>query len=390
MSAPEQGLPHAPLRARLLDLVLGRERKRRIRVQRTLIAFAIYAALSVIQMYRISRGLADPWLGSVLIGVVLAASSIFYVATRTGWSERFADPALTLPQMLFGMPAAALTYASGGPGRGALLTLIAVILMFGAFNLTRRQFALVSSLGLVCLGTAMYTMSRLHPHVFSPKEEIVHFLFTLTMLPAIAVLGGQFTDLRDRLRHQKAELSEALARIQELATHDELTGLYNRRHMQGMLEAEWRRCQRTAHGFSVGLVDLDHFKRLNDEYGHAAGDEALRLFAQEARCTLRDSDVVARWGGEEFLVLLPSVKAEDARCALERLRAALARHARWQAHPHLKFSFSAGVAEYLPGEDIHHTIERADRALYAAKQAGRDRIACAPGGAPAAGHQRTA
>ncbi|MCV5334983.1 hypothetical protein OFD71_42555, partial [Escherichia coli] len=80
-------------------------RKRRIRVQRTLIAFAIYAALSVIQMYRISRGLADPWLGSVLIGVVLAASSIFYLATRTGWSERFADPALTLPQMLFGMPA---------------------------------------------------------------------------------------------------------------------------------------------------------------------------------------------------------------------------------------------------------------------------------------------
>ncbi|WP_141044221.1 GGDEF domain-containing protein, partial [Escherichia coli] len=81
------------------------------------------------------------------------------------------------------------------------------------------------------------------------------------MLPAIAVLGGQFTDLRDRLRHQKAELSEALARIQELATHDELTGLYNRRQMQVMLEAEWRRCQRTAHGFSVGLVDLDHFKR---------------------------------------------------------------------------------------------------------------------------------
>lgn len=361
-----------------LDLLLGRERRRRIRVQRTLLASATYGTVCAVQAYRIAQGLVDPRLGGLLIAVVALASLAFYLATRTGWSERFADPALTMPQMVFAMPMVAATYASGGPGRGALLTLVPVILMFGAFNLTRRQFTLVSVLGLLSFGSAMYAMSRLHPHVYSPTEEVVHFFFTATVLPAIALLAGQLSDLRERLRRQKADLTEALARIQELATHDELTGLNNRRHMQTLLEAEWRRCQRTAHGFAVCLVDLDHFKRLNDEHGHAAGDEALRLFAQEARRTLRDSDVVARWGGEEFLVLLSAARADEARCAVERLRSALAGHPRWQEQPHLRFTFSAGVAEYRAGEDVHHTIERADRALYAAKQAGRDRVACAP------------
>lgn len=364
------------MEAPLLDLLLGRERRRRIRVQRTLLAAGTYAALSLVQWYRIAHGLADPLLGGLLVALVLGASVVFYAATRTGWSERFADPALTLPQMVFAILAVAATYATGGPGRGALLTLVAVILMFGAFNLTGREFLAISLLAVVSFGLAMFTMSRLYPHEYSPTEEVVHFLFTATTIPAIAILAGQLSELRDRLRRQRTELSEALKRIQELATHDELTGLYNRRHMQAVLEAELRRAQRMLHGFSVCLVDLDHFKRINDRHGHAAGDEALRIFALEARRTLRDSDIVGRWGGEEFLVLLPGIGAEEARLAMERLRAALARDDAWQSRPELRFTFSAGIAEHLPGEDLHRTIERADRALYAAKEAGRDRSAC--------------
>jgi diguanylate cyclase (GGDEF)-like protein len=166
-------------------------------------------------------------------------------------------------------------------------------------------------------------------------------------------------------------LIEALREVRRLAINDELTGLANRRHMQERLEQERNRCERGGGHFSIAVIDLDHFKRINDTQGHAAGDEVLRAFAARSVATLRAADVLSRWGGEEFLLLLPDTRGDQAQASVMRLL----EHVRRLALPNdLALSFSAGVTEYRPGETVPQTLARADRQMYAAKQAGRDTV----------------
>jgi diguanylate cyclase (GGDEF)-like protein len=187
-----------------------------------------------------------------------------------------------------------------------------------------------------------------------------------------ALLSGEMSKLRSRMRYQKRELSEALDTIRILATVDELTSLVNRRHMNEVLEAEEQR-QAVAADTCIALLDIDFFKQVNDRYGHATGDAVLRSFSDAARASLRANDVLARWGGEEFLLLLPHSAPDDARAVLERM----ADRVRSMRVPGLngdRISFSAGLAARRPGETCADVISRADKALYQAKNAGRDRI----------------
>lgn len=197
----------------------------------------------------------------------------------------------------------------------------------------------------------------------------------------IARLASKLTGMRRELEAQREGLTSALARIQEVSTHDPLTGLHNRRHMVDMLGHELDRYKRFKTGFCLALVDLDHFKMLNDQYGHQTGDAALCCFALQARAALRSGDVLARWGGEEFLLLYPESSPQDALDNLNELRRSLADTAVCASHPELRVYFSSGVTCYVAGESIERTIERADQALYQAKSAGRDRSALRLGSA---------
>jgi diguanylate cyclase (GGDEF)-like protein len=132
---------------------------------------------------------------------------------------------------------------------------------------------------------------------------------------------------------------------------------------------------RSGRGFCLALVDIDHFKRINDLHGHAVGDEALRRFSREAQSALRVSDVMARWGGEEFVLLLPDTRAPLAKAGLERLRERIAAMALPPVDDdRLTLTLSAGVTEHIAGESTAQALERADRALYEAKAQGRNRV----------------
>lgn len=164
-----------------------------------------------------------------------------------------------------------------------------------------------------------------------------------------------------------------------LMQHDPLTGLYNRQHLQGRLEAERERAQAGGHRFCVALIDLDHFKHINDRHGHAMGDHVLITFARQAQAVLRETDTIGRWGGEEFLIMLPDTKPVDkAGIALRRLREGLRRIPVSEEAPQMRVTFSAGVAEWAQGESIDQLLDRADKALYEAKRQGRDRAVQAP------------
>ena len=170
-------------------------------------------------------------------------------------------------------------------------------------------------------------------------------------------------------------VTRLFAELRHRARHDGLTGLLNRRAMEEALEAQLQRSLRNGEAFSVMMIDIDHFKSVNDRHGHAVGDSALRQLAAILRAGVRGIDRVARFGGEEFLVLLPDVSLADAQPLAERLRERVASSSLVQPAASLALTVSIGVAEWRPGsDDLTRLLTRADAALYRAKQGGRDRV----------------
>lgn len=170
-------------------------------------------------------------------------------------------------------------------------------------------------------------------------------------------------------------LNEELHRVRELSLTDELTSLPNRRAFMARVEEEVARVERYGMPLSLAIIDLDRFKRINDEHGHAAGDEVLRCYATQIFSVFRNHDLVARYGGEEFAVLLPNTDQSGVAAALRKARESVARlrcRAEDTAFP--VPSFSAGVATFQRGETPQRLIDRADEALYRAKRGGRDRV----------------
>lgn len=171
---------------------------------------------------------------------------------------------------------------------------------------------------------------------------------------------------------------ELEARLRELATTDELTGLENRRHFLELAQVELSRVRRTRSPLSLAMIDVDHFKHVNDRFGHAVGDLALKALSRALRETVRTADVAARLGGEEFVLLLPDTGLDGAMAVTERLRERVRRgEITLENGSVVRFTVSAGVAELAPDEGMDSLLKRADDALYRAKSAGRDRALAA-------------
>jgi diguanylate cyclase (GGDEF)-like protein len=145
--------------------------------------------------------------------------------------------------------------------------------------------------------------------------------------------------------------------------------------MLELLEQERQRCVRSGRTFCVALIDIDRFKEVNDAAGHGAGDEVLRAFTRESLAVVRVADVLARWGGDEFVLLLTDARAPLARAGLERLRERVASVVIRAGGRDLRVTVSMGMTEHIAGESVAQALDRADRALYEAKAAGRNRVA---------------
>ena len=359
----------------LFDLWLGTDPAQRLRLRQTSLAMALMVISVMALHYAVHVGGDDR---GVLLwawtACSLAGMAAFYAAIRSGWSLRFRDPSLTSQQIAFALIAAALGYAQAGPLRGAVFPVLTLILMFGMFQLRARSAYALSLLALLLFGLTMGYMAGRRPAVYPPAVEIGHFLMLACMLPAVAMLTARLSRIRRRLSDQREELAQALAQLQAIATRDELTGLPNRRQMQALMDQELLRSLRHHHDFCIALVDLDHFKRVNDEHGHAAGDAVLRAFAQAGQAAMRATDVLARWGGEEFVVLLPDTGMPPALAGMERLRqqiAALAIEAGGAAP--ISVTVSIGLTGHRRSDTLDQTLARADRLLYQAKAEGRNR-----------------
>jgi len=177
----------------------------------------------------------------------------------------------------------------------------------------------------------------------------------------------------DELSQRVTELETELIRLAQEVSTDQLTQIANRRGLIASFEIEQSRLERDGGVLCMGLLDIDNFKRLNDELGHSAGDEALKALAAVVSKTLRPTDMVARYGGEEFVVLLPNTPVDEGQQILTRLQRSLTGGLFLHEHKQIFVTFSAGVTVYRMGERIEDALERADQALYEAKRTGKNR-----------------
>ncbi|HTQ85299.1 MAG TPA: GGDEF domain-containing protein [Candidatus Solibacter sp.] len=261
-------------------------------------------------------------------------------------------------------------------------------------RLQRRQWWMWSSAVLVTLLLTLTIASFAFPGLMSQAEAFSSFYLNQTVrgLVGLVLLFNVYTVYQQtqihRIQGQLTEQMEAMTKMEvrteevfKLAALDALTGLYNRRSGEQRLSSEILRAERTGRPLTILVLDLDGLKTMNDKHGHAAGDELIRTFAQCLNRAIRGSDLAVRFGGDEFLVLLPDCKLEEVRYVLNRLSG----HKMEHSGVSVPISFSAGWANMRSGESCDQLLKRADDALYVNKRAGKEGTREASGMTPAAG-----
>ena len=369
-----------PYFRRWADWMLTTDKRQRIRLAMSGLAALLMVFCLVVMNSVAAAGLASTaevrvWTACSVLGLIAV-----YAAIRSGWSRRFKDPALTLAQILYAITCCAAAFVIAGPARGVTLPILAIILMFGIFGLTTRQMLGVLVYSLVAFGVASGVVAARDEPDYPTVVAAAYVGMVVVVLLSSTFLTTRVQSTREHLRRQKAELAQALEQIRQLATHDDLTGLLNRRAMLDRMQLEQHRSLRSGSPLLIAQLDIDHFKAVNDTHGHAAGDLVLQSFADTVRRNVRDTDVLARWGGEEFVLLLCDTPAADAVALMERLRQAVQamQVPVAQGGQPITVTVSIGLARHTPADPLAGTLERADQALYAAKAGGRNRVVPAP------------
>jgi len=298
------------------------------------------------------------------------------VLSEAGFGDRFEDHYLTVYQISAHM-ALQLVFLLAVPTVGvAFLAVLFLIFAFGTLRMTSSQAVL--TWGLATCGLALVFLGSDLPiglPVTTRLQRAASMLCFVLVIGQCAFLGLFGATLRKILYRRSIELKAAYQRIEELAELDELTGSYNRRCIMRLLELEIEKSRQASTPFAIALIDLDWFKRINDALGHPVGDEVLRTFAITIFANIRPTDSFGRYGGEEFLLLLPGTDGEVASRMLERLRGIVA-DLDWSAFsPGMHVTISAGVATLRDVDTADTFLARADRALYSAKAQGRNHIA---------------
>lgn len=304
--------------------------------------FIAYALLALVFQWAIARRVFRTVVRVMVMGFVDTIFTSIVV-------QRFGTGTSILPLIYVMIPA---LYATTTP-----LRLVSVILAFAGTGMYAAMVAL-EQLGVLPYATAV--PGALRP---DPATAVVCAVVVTVATFVTAGLTGQLI----------LALAHANARLRDLSQHDELTKLYNRRYVMERLEIELVRAERMPGTVTVAMVDLDGFKRVNDEIGHEAGDAVLKAVADALVAATRKGDVVARYGGDEFVVLLPNTDPEGARTVGVRMLDG-ARQAARQVCPSIPVSASIGTTRLRPNDDAAEVIRRVDERLYAAKRAGGDRI----------------
>jgi len=352
-------------------------RLQRHRLQMTLLT-VVNSLLQSIVIGLFAASGATSWpLAAAFAVASLATTGLFALAVARGWVLRLGDARLLHAQL-------AVNFVVQIAFLIAIPTLWIVFLAstlitcsYAMVALTPLQFTWLWLAYGLATGLALFAgRERFGSPAPTAFNIAVLWLFFFLGVRRLAVTGAQFSRLREQLSEKNRQLTVLLERNEALATHDELTGAFNRRHLMDALACERERARRSNVAYAVAIFDLDWFKAINDGHGHAGGDAVLKTFCDLARVELRANDLFARYGGEEFVLLMPATPMpEAARNVVERIRHAVAAHD-WRAvldEQAPAITVSAGIAAWRRDESPEALLARADAALYDAKHLGRNR-----------------
>jgi diguanylate cyclase (GGDEF)-like protein len=348
-------------------------------LKRFAMAFATYAMMALVCWFTVFNGM---FLGSLSSAVwltvgVFGSQLVFLWLFLSGRNLRFEDPSLTEAQVLVALAWQPLVLGLYDSARGVMMVFYVLILLFGVFQLAPRVFARCAAFALFGF-TAMVLVEAYRMQLVDSSMAWLQVWVLFILLVWLCLFSSYVQAMRKRMRQRRFALQAhqdtlrgMMRQLEELVATDELTGLFNRRHFLRLASRELEYLGRgRQHG--LALIDLDHFKRINDAHGHAAGDRVLQTFAAVARACLRDGDIIARYGGEEFVLLLPNTDADQFTTCCERLREAFAKAEPVGVQVEC-LSLSVGMTMLTAGDDLDDALQRADQALYQAKRGGRNR-----------------
>lgn len=320
--------------------------------------------------------------GSVvfLLGGITSTQFFFFMIARSEHHSVQLARLLATYQSIMGIAwTTAYFYFSGGGG-DLVLGMYMTVLMFAVSHLPTRTLL---GLGLGALGSYLLIFGiklLTQPAMVVPLEDSLRFLVLLALTGWIYLFARRLHGLRLKLQDRNDELEDAVRRVTRIAEEDELTKSFNRRYIMDVVARESARANRSGVTFSLLILDLDHFKQINDAYGHVVGDQILSEFAHRIKRELRGMDSVnatdyhrsfGRYGGEEFIAVLPETMLAGAERCAERLRECVSSGSFGERYD---ITVSVGVAEYQTGESTRELLTRADQALYRAKRDGRNLV----------------
>ncbi|MEJ2593125.1 MAG: GGDEF domain-containing protein [Candidatus Thiodiazotropha sp.] len=295
--------------------------------------------------------------------------ALFGTLHWSGFSERFANRQMTAWQMAYAVGAQLLGIIYAPEITPFFLAILFIVFAFGTLRISFREAIIIWFLTTLAVGITLSLSAGVTivvPHPSDAEYALISVSFALILLRCI-FLGYYASLLRQRLYEKSRSFEQD-------ATHDPLTGVLNRRVLSSILEEQISLHQRKSIPACVGMLDIDRFKSVNDQYGHATGDRILRTLTAKLRRTLRESDKLVRYGGEEFVMVLAATDLHEAEALTERIRRQI-ESTEWKALPTTqRITISIGLTELLLQDRVIDPIARADQALYIAKRSGRNRV----------------
>ena len=361
------------------------ELKQGLRLRRFLLASAFSALYLVVLAVFYTQDRIDRQTLFEAYATVAAFILVFFGIFRLGLNLRFADPSLTEWQFLASVFTMLYVVYRAPDTRLVFTAFFFVALMFGMLRGSGRKLAVLGVISLLAFAMVIWLRYASNRDDEVLRLDLLQFGVLLVTTPWFLLIGEHVK----RLRRGLTEASIKLEGIEESARRDDLTGVYNRRALVIAMEDAKRWADEKREPLSICMIDLDRFKRYNDEFDHLTGDQILRTFAQAAQGGLRATDVFGRYGGEEFVQVLRHSTLAGAMADAERLRERISQLDLPIARSTRRLTVSIGVAQYKPGETIIQTFARADEALYRAKQRGRNRVECEAGATAAQSSARS-
>jgi diguanylate cyclase (GGDEF)-like protein len=303
---------------------------------------------------------------AVITGIAIAA---LYGVFLSGWNLKAREKNLTAPIAVSGLLVMLWTLYSAPGSRIIFTPFMFVLIAYGMYRLTQRTMLLLTAGTLAAYAgvIGLHYVQRISPHDI--KFALLHWLVLALTAPGFVVLAGRVRRLHSALYQAGMKIRN----IEEHAQRDQLLGCYNRRYVISALEEQKRFSDETGAPLCLAVIDLDHFKSINDDVGHLAGDEVLRTFARIAQENVRQGDIFGRYGGEEFVLILPQTPLLPALNTAERIREQVEQHC-WQSKLQRSVTVSIGLTQYIPGESVLDLFSRTDTAMYLAKRGGRNQV----------------